>query len=58
MYDKSDETVRISLTLQTTLLAEIEDYWHKEKIANRTQAIQDLIKKGIESERQKNQDSV
>ena len=43
-----DKNVQVLITIPIGLLKEIEDYWHKNKIKNRTEAIRELIIKGLE----------
>lgn len=45
-----DKNVQVLITIPLELLEEIENYWHENKIKNRTEAIRELIIKGLEKE--------
>lgn len=47
--DKKKNT-QLLVTIPQDLLEEIESYWHKHKIVNRSEAIRQLIRKGLEKE--------
>lgn len=44
--DKSKHT-QVLVTFPNELLAEIENYWHDNKLKNRNEAIRELVNKGI-----------
>lgn len=46
--DKKENT-QILVTFPKEMVKEIEKYWHDNKLKNRTEAIRDLIQKGLES---------
>ena len=43
-----DKNVQVLITIPLELLEEIENYWHENKLKNRTEAIRELIIKGLE----------
>ena len=45
-----DKNVQVLITIPLELLKDIEDYWHENKIKNRTEAIRELIIKGLEKD--------
>lgn len=45
-----DKNVQVLITIPLELLEEIENYWHENKIKNRTEAIRELIIKGLEKD--------
>ena len=45
--DKEKNT-QVLATFPNDVLQEIEDYWHKNKLKNRNEAIRELVKKGLE----------
>lgn len=47
--DKKENT-QILVTFPNEMVKEIENYWHKNKIKNRSEAIRVLIRKGLESD--------
>lgn len=46
--DKNNNS-QVLITIPNNLLKEIEEYWHKNKINNRSEAIRELLRKGLES---------
>ena len=44
------KNVQVLITIPLELLKDIEDYWHEKKIKNRTEAIRELIIKGLEKD--------
>lgn len=42
------EKNKISINVTEELYDEIEEYWHQKKLPNRSQAVRDLLKLGIE----------
>ena len=50
--DKNKNT-QVLVTLPNELLKQIEDYWHANKLKNRTEAIRKLIKIGLSKSSQK-----
>ena len=47
--DKKENT-QILVTFPNEMVKEIENYWHKNKVKNRSEAIRVLIRKGLESD--------
>ena len=47
--DKKENT-QILVTFPNEMVKEIENYWHKNKVKNRSEAIRMLIRKGLESD--------
>jgi metal-responsive CopG/Arc/MetJ family transcriptional regulator len=47
--DKEKNT-QILVTFPNELVAQIETYWHENKLKNRNEAIRDLVYKGLEKE--------
>lgn len=45
-----DKNAQVLITIPLELLKEIENYWHENKIKNRTEAIRELIIKGLEKD--------
>ena len=45
-----DKNVQVLITIPLERLKDIEDYWHENKIKNRTEAIRELIIKGLEKD--------
>lgn len=45
-----DKNVQLLITIPIELLKEVEAYWHEKKIKNRTEAIRELIIKGLEKD--------
>lgn len=48
MVVDTEKNVQLLITLPIELLKEIEEYWHENKIKNRSEAIRNLITKGLE----------
>ena len=48
MVVDTENNVQLLITLPIELLKEIEEYWHENKIKNRSEAIRNLIVKGLE----------
>lgn len=46
--DKEKNT-QILVTFSNEIVEEIEQYWHDNKLKNRSEAIRDLVKKGLKS---------
>jgi metal-responsive CopG/Arc/MetJ family transcriptional regulator len=46
--DKEKNT-QVLVTFPNDLLKEIEKYWHENHLKNRSEAIRELVKKGIEA---------
>lgn len=46
--DKSKNT-QILVTFPNEIVEEIEKFWHDNKLKNRSEAIRELVKKGLES---------
>ena len=42
------EKNKISINVTEKLYQEIEDYWHQNRLPNRSQAVRDLLNLGIE----------
>ena len=47
--DKKENT-QILVTFPNEMVKEIENYWHKNKVKNRSETIRVLIRKGLESD--------
>lgn len=44
-----EKNTQVLLTLSHEMLERIEKHWHDNQLKNRTEAIRDLIQKGLES---------
>lgn len=46
--DKEKNT-QVLVTFPNEIIEQIEKYWHDQKLKNRSEAIRELVKKGLES---------
>lgn len=53
--DKKKNT-QLLITIPQDLLADIENYWHDEKLINRSEAIRDLLRKGLAAKKGESDD--
>ncbi len=44
-----EKHAQILVTFPYNLLEKIEEYWHKEKLKNRNEAIRELVAKGLDA---------
>ena len=44
-----DKNTQVLVTFPNALLEEVEKYWHSNSLKNRSEAIRELVKKGLES---------
>lgn len=44
------KNTQVPVTIPAEILAQIETYWHENKLPNRSEAIRELVKKGLEKE--------
>jgi len=44
-----DKNTQILVTFPNDLVDKIERFWHEKKLKNRSEAIRELVKKGLES---------
>lgn len=45
-----DKNTQILVTFPKEFVEEIEKYWHNNQLKNRSEAIRELVKKGLESQ--------
>jgi metal-responsive CopG/Arc/MetJ family transcriptional regulator len=50
MVVDKDKNTQVLVTISFGLLKKVEQYWHNKKLKNRTEAIRQLIIKGLQAE--------
>lgn len=44
-----DKNKQILITFPNELLEEVEEYWHDNKLKNRSEAVRELVEKGLKT---------
>ena len=50
MEDSNPVYKKILIAFSDEMIKDVEDYWHDKKLASRTEAFRELIKKGSETD--------